>query len=77
MLFRLIAGIRHILRCSGTLNLLRDVHVEQRAFDLEDDVKALFEGEELSADFQNKARTIFEATIKSKIAIVKESLEAD
>ena len=40
-------------------------------------LKNVFEGEELSADFQNKARTIFEATIKSKIAIVKESLEAD
>ena len=51
--------------------------VAELEIDLEDDVKALFEGEELSADFQNKARTIFEATIKSKIAIVKESLEAD
>jgi len=49
---------------------------EDETIDLSDDVKALFEGEELSESFQEKARTIFEATIKSKIANVKESLVA-
>ena len=49
---------------------------EEETIDLSDDVKALFEGEELSESFQEKARTIFEATIKSKIANVKESLVA-
>ena len=49
---------------------------EDETIDLTDDVKALFEGEELSESFQEKAKTIFEATIKSKIATVKESLEA-
>jgi len=49
---------------------------EDETIDLTDDVKALFEGEELSDSFQEKAKTIFEATIKSKIASLKESLEA-
>ena len=50
--------------------------VQELDIDLTDDVKALFEGEELSDTFQEKARTIFEATVKSKIVSVKESLEA-
>jgi len=50
--------------------------VQEIDVDLTDDVKALFEGEELSESFQEKARTIFEATVKSKIVSVKESLEA-
>jgi len=49
--------------------------VQEDSIDLSDDVKALFEGEELSDSFQEKAKTIFEATIKSKIASLKESLE--
>ena len=36
---------------------------------------ALFEGEELSEEFQNKARTIFEAAINSKLAEVKSELQ--
>ncbi len=51
--------------------------VQEIDIDLTDDVKALFEGEELSETFQEKARTIFEATVKSKIVSVKESLEAE
>ena len=37
--------------------------VEEEQIDIEADVKALFEGEELSEEFQNKARTIFEACL--------------
>ena len=50
--------------------------VEEEEIDVEADVKALLEGEELSEEFQNKARTIFEAAIKSKLADVKESVQA-
>ena len=35
--------------------------------DMSDDVKALLEGTELSEDFANKAKTIFEAAVKSKL----------
>ena len=45
-------------------------------FSIEEDVNALLEGEELSEEFQEKARTIFEAAIVSRVAQIKESLEA-
>jgi hypothetical protein len=44
-------------------------------FDIEEDVNALLEGEELSEEFQEKARIIFESAIKSKVAEIKEQLE--
>jgi hypothetical protein len=45
-------------------------------FDIEEDVNALLAGEELSEEFQEKARTIFEAAIRSKVAEIKEDLQA-
>ncbi len=42
---------------------------------VEEDLKALIEGEKLSEDFENKARTIFETTIKTKVAEIKEELQ--
>ena len=48
--------------------------VEEEGFDIEEDVQALFEGEELSEEFQEKARTIFEAAITSKVESIKEAL---
>ena len=50
--------------------------IAEEEIDIEADVNALLEGEELSEEFQNKARTIFEAAIKSKLADVKESVQA-
>ena len=44
-------------------------------YDMEEDVNALLAGEELSEEFQEKARTIFEAAINSKVAVIKEELE--
>jgi hypothetical protein len=52
-------------------------NVAEIELDLSSDVAALFEGEKLSEEFKEKATTIFEATVKSKIAVVKESLEQD
>ena len=51
------------------------VEEEDMTVDVEQDVQALFEGEELSEDFQNKARTIFEAAIKEKVSEIKENLQ--
>jgi len=48
---------------------------EEEELDLEEDVKALLEGEELSEEFQDKAKTVFEAAVRSKIASLKETLE--
>jgi len=48
---------------------------EDYKVDVEQDVQALFEGEELSEEFQSKARTIFEAAIKEKVSEIKENLQ--
>ena len=44
---------------------------------VEEDVEALLQGEELSEEFQAKAKTIFEAAINSKVATIKEELEQE
>ena len=51
------------------------IEEEEEKIDIEADVAALIEGEELSEDFQNKARTIFEGAIRSKVAEIKEELQ--
>ena len=53
--------------------------VEEQApeIDVEEDMNALFSGEELSEEFQNKAKTIFEAAINSKVAKIKEEIEEE
>ena len=45
-------------------------------YDMEEDVQALLAGEELSEEFQEKARTIFETAINAKAAEIKEELTA-
>ena len=50
------------------------VEEEEAGIDIEADVQALFEGEELSEEFQDKARTIFEAAVTSKVTEMQESL---
>ena len=45
-------------------------------YNVEEDVNALLAGEELSEEFQEKARTIFETAINAKVAQIKEQLEA-
>ena len=52
-----------------------EVIEEEETIDIEADVQALLEGEELSEEFQDKARTIFEGAIRSKVAEIKEELQ--
>ncbi len=52
-----------------------EVIEEEETIDIEADVQALLEGEELSEEFQTKARTIFEGAIRSKVAEIKEELQ--
>ena len=42
---------------------------------IEEDMEALLAGEELSEEFQEKARTIFETAIKTKVAEMKEEVQ--
>ncbi len=44
--------------------------------DIEDDVNALLGGQELSEEFREKAKTIFEAALKSKVAELREAMDA-
>ena len=47
----------------------------EEEFSIDEDVNALLEGEDLSEEFQEKARTIFEAALRSKFTDIQESLE--
>ena len=48
---------------------------EEIAINVEDDINALIAGEELSEEFQEKAKTIFEAAIKTRLSEIKEELK--
>ncbi len=48
----------------------------EEEFNIEEDVQALFEGEDLSEEFQEKARTIFETAIKTKVGEIQEQLQS-
>ena len=50
--------------------------VEEEKIDIEADVNALLGGEELSEEFKEKAKTVFEAALNSKVAELKEDLQA-
>jgi len=50
---------------------------EEEKIDVEEDINALIAGEELSEEFQEKARTIFETAIKSKVSELKEELKKE
>jgi hypothetical protein len=49
----------------------------EEEYDIEEDVNALLGGEELSESFKEKAKTIFEAAVRSKVNEVKEAIEAE
>jgi hypothetical protein len=44
-------------------------------FDIEEDVNALLHGEDLSEEFQEKARVIFESALRSKVNDIREAFE--
>jgi hypothetical protein len=48
----------------------------EEEYDIEEDVNALLGGEELSEEFREKAKTIFEAALTAKVGEIKEALEA-
>ena len=49
----------------------------EEVIDVEEDINALISGDELSEEFQEKARTIFEAAIRTKIAEIKEEMKSE
>ena len=49
--------------------------VSEEEYDVEEDVNALLGGEELSEEFREKAKVIFEAALNSKVKEIQEALE--
>ncbi len=54
-----------------------EAEVVEEKIDVEEDLNALVAGLELSEENQEKARTIFEAAIKAKVAEMKEQVKAE
>jgi hypothetical protein len=49
--------------------------VAEEGFDIDEDVNALLGGEELSEEFREKAKVVFEAALNSKVTEIQEALE--
>ena len=49
----------------------------EKNINVDEDINALIAGEELSEEFQEKARTIFETAIKSKVSEIKEEIQKE
>ena len=47
----------------------------EEAYDMDEDVNALLGGEELSEEFREKAKVVFEAALNSKVKDIQETLE--
>ena len=50
---------------------------ETPTINVEEDLAALFGGEELSEEFQTRAKTIFEAAVNAKVNVVKEEISVE
>jgi len=48
----------------------------EETFDIDEDIEALVGGEELSEEFKEKTKTIFEAALRSRVSYIREELEA-
>lgn len=53
-----------------------DDEEKSESYDMSDDIDALVGGEDLSEEFKNKAKTVFEAAVSAKIREIKEELES-
>ena len=63
----------------ATEEVVAEAEVEEEVIEevnIEDDVNALLGGEELSEEFREKAKLVFETALNSKVSEVKEALEA-
>ena len=58
-----------------TTEVVAEEEMIEVEYNVEEDVEALLSGEELSEEFQERARTIFETAIKAKVADIQEELK--
>ena len=56
--------------------VVAEEQVEEEKIDVEEDLNALIAGEDLSEEFQERARTIFHTAIKAKVAELTEEVKA-
>ena len=49
---------------------------KKESFDMSDDIDALVGGEDLSEEFKNKAKVVFEGAVSAKVSEIKEELES-
>ena len=49
---------------------------KKESYDMSDDIDALVGGEDLSEEFKNKAKVVFEAAVSAKVREVKDNLES-
>ena len=49
---------------------------KKESYDMSDDIDALVGGEDLSEEFKNKAKVVFEAAVSAKVSEIKEELES-
>jgi len=52
-----------------------DEDEDEEELDIEEDVNALLAGEELSEEFKDKAKLVFESALRTKISEIKETIE--
>ena len=53
-----------------------DDEEKSESYDMSDDIEALVGGEDLSEEFKNKAKVVFEAAVSAKVREIKEELES-
>ena len=53
-----------------------DEDEKSESYDMSDDIDALVGGEDLSEEFRNKAKVVFEAAVSAKVSEIKEELES-
>ena len=53
-----------------------DEDEKSESYDMSDDIDALVGGEDLSEEFKNKAKVVFEAAVNAKVSEIKEELES-
>ena len=59
----------------STEEVVAEQETQEEAYDMDEDVNALLGGEELSEEFREKAKVIFEAALNSKVKEIQETLE--
>ncbi len=69
-------GAEKVIEEDSTETVAEEETVVDDGVDIEEDVNALLSGEELSEEFKDKAKVIFEAALNSKIKEIQTTLDA-